>query len=148
MRTLKWIGFDLDDTLHWYRKASGQACKAVFGYLDEEFECGAGELEAAYAWILKDAQKGAFADGRSAQEYRAERFGKLLTAFSIIPYRHLEAVLDLYDEALSQNLTLKEGAREALLTARAKGFRTMVVTEGPHDAQEADTCTAGNCAPC
>ena len=134
---LKWIGFDLDDTLHFYRKASGQACEAVFEYLGEEFGCGVNELQAAYTGILKDAQKGAFADGRSARECRAERFGKLLTAFSIIPHRHLEAVLDLYDEALSLNLKLKEGAKETLLAARANGLRIMVVSEGPHDAQEA-----------
>lgn len=52
---LKWIGFDLDDTLHSYRRASGQACEAVFEYLDEEFGCGAEELKAAYTQILKDA---------------------------------------------------------------------------------------------
>ncbi len=134
---LKWIWFDLDDTLHFYRKASGQACEAVFEYLDEEFGCGAGELQAAYTGILKDAQKGAFADGRSARECRAGRFGNLLAAFSIIPHRHLEVVLDLYDEALSLNLKLKEGAKETLLAARANGLRIMVVSEGPHDAQEA-----------
>ena len=133
---LKWVGFDLDDTLHFYRKASGHACEAVFDYLDEEFGCGASELEAAYAGILKDAQMGAFADGRSARDCRAERFGTLLAAFSIISYRHLEAVLDLYDEALSKNLELKEGAKETLLAARANGLRIMIVSEGPHDAQE------------
>ena len=140
---LKWIGFDLDDTLHFYRKASGQACEAVFEYLGEEFGCGVNELQAAYTGILKDAQKGAFADGRSARECRAERFGKLLTAFSIIPHRHLEAVLDLYDEALSLNLKLKEGAKETLLAARANGLRIMVVSEGPHDAQEATLVRLG-----
>ena len=132
-----WIGFDLDDTLHFYRKASGQACEAVFKYLDEEFGCGTGELQATYAGILKAARKGAFADGRSARECRAERFTKLLAAFPIIPYQRLEAALDLYDEALSKNLKLKEGAKEALLAARVHGLRTMVVSEGPHDAQEA-----------
>ena len=60
-----------------------------------------------------------------------------MAAFSIIPYRHLEAVLDLYDEALSRNLKLKDGAKETLLAARDNGLQIMVVSEGPHDAQEA-----------
>lgn len=59
------------------------------------------------------------------------------SAFSIIPYRHLEAVLDLYDEVLSRSLQLKDGAKETLLAARANGLRIMVVSEDPQDAQEA-----------
>jgi FMN phosphatase YigB (HAD superfamily) len=57
--------------------------------------------------------------------------------FSIISYRYLEAVLSLYDKTLSKNLKLKERAKETLLAARDNGFRIMVVSEGPHDAQEA-----------
>ena len=74
---MRWVAFDIDDTLHFYRKASGRASAAVFEYLDEESGCGVGRLRAAYAGILKEAQKGAFADGRTARECRSERFGKL-----------------------------------------------------------------------
>jgi len=84
---VQWVAFDLDDTLHFYRKASGRASAAVFEYLDEQFGCGVEPLQAVYAGILKDAQQGAFADGRTARECRGERFGKLLSAFSIIPHR-------------------------------------------------------------
>lgn len=133
---VQWVAFDLDDTLHLYRRASGQAALAVFEYLDEEFGCGIEELRAAYAGILKDAQKGAFADGRSARECRGERFGKLLTAFAIIPHLNLEEALDIYDAALAANLELKDGAAALLQDIKAAGRSVMVVTEGPHDAQE------------
>ena len=133
---VRWVAFDLDDTLHFYRKASGRASAAVFEYLDEEFGCGVGRLQAAYAGILKDAQKGAFADGRTARECRSERFGKLLVAFSIIPHRHLDRALDVYDDALAANLELKEGAAALLQDIKRAGRSIMVVTEGPHDAQE------------
>jgi putative hydrolase of the HAD superfamily len=135
--TLKWIGFDLDDTLHFYRRASGQACEAVFQYLYEEFGAPPATLRAKYGGILKTAQSGSFAEGKTSRDYRAERFGKLLAAFSIIPYRHLEAVLDLFDKTLSRSLKLKDGAKETLLAARDNGLQIMVVSEGPHDAQEA-----------
>lgn len=134
--SVRWVGFDLDDTLHFYRKASGQASAAVFGYLDEEFGCGIEELKAAYAQILKDAQNGAFADGRSARECRAERFSKLLVVLSIVPHRNLEEALDIYDAALAANLELKAGAAALLQDIKAAGRSVMVVTEGPHDAQE------------
>lgn len=55
--SVRWAGFDLDDTLHHYRKASGRASAAVFEYLDEVFGCGSEQLQAAYAGILKEAQK-------------------------------------------------------------------------------------------
>ena len=133
---LKWIGFTQTTPCIFTGRRPAKPAK-LFSSIWEEFGCGVNELQAAYTGILKDAQKGAFADGRSARECRAERFGKLLIMLSIIPHRHLEAVLDLYDEALSLNLKLKEGAKETLLAARANGLRIMVVSEGPHDAQEA-----------
>lgn len=133
---LKWVGFDLDDTLHYYRKASGAALEAVYRYLEDEFGTGIDKLRAAYTGILKGAQSGCFADGKTSREYRAERFTMLLTRFSIIPERNLEAVLDLYDAALVENLELKEGASEVLHAAKAAGLQVMVVSEGPHDAQE------------
>jgi putative hydrolase of the HAD superfamily len=49
----------------------------------------------------------------------------------------LEAVLDLYGEALFKSLELKEGAKETLLAARAVGFRIMLVSEAPRETQEA-----------
>jgi putative hydrolase of the HAD superfamily len=134
--SVQWIAFDLDDTLHFYRKASGRAAAAVFDHLDDEFGCGVDRLQAAYARLLKDAQQGAFADGRTARECRGKRFGKLLAAFSINPGKHLDQALDVYDAALAANLELKEGAMALLQDVKRAGRSVMVVTEGPHDAQE------------
>lgn len=77
--TLKWIGFDLDDTLHFYRKASGQACEAVFQYLYEEFGAPQATLRAKYGGILKTAQSGSFAEGKTSRDYRGLRFRSFLT---------------------------------------------------------------------
>lgn len=133
---LKWIGFDLDDTLHYYRKASGAALEAVYQYLEDEFGTDIDQLRAAYSGILKGAQSGCFVDGKTSREYRAERFAVLLTRFSIIPERNLEVVLDLYDASLAKHLELKEGVSEVLQAVKAAGLQVMVVSEGPHDAQE------------
>ena len=140
---VQWVAFDLDDTLHFYRKASGRASTAVFEYLDEEFGCGVEPLQAAYAGILKDAQQGAFADGRTARECRGERFGKLLAAFSIIPHRNLDEALGIYDAALAANLELKDGAAALLQDIKRAGRSIMIVTEGPHDAQETTVSRLG-----
>ena len=134
--TIKWFGFDLDDTLHHFRKASERAAVEVFIYLNEEFGCDMGALVRAYSSILKEAQKGGFAEGRSSRECREERFGELFDRFSIVPYRHLDWVLDIFDQTLARNLELKEGAAETLRKLKLSGWPVMVVSEGPHDAQE------------
>ena len=56
--------------------------------------------------------------------------------FSIVPYRNLDLVLDVYDQTLAQSLELKEGAAEILRKLKLAGWPVMVISEGPHDAQE------------
>ena len=50
--TTKWFGFDLDDTLHYFRKASERAAVEVFYYLNEEFGCNLAALTKFYIIIL------------------------------------------------------------------------------------------------
>jgi FMN phosphatase YigB (HAD superfamily) len=33
---LRWIAFDLDDTLHYFRRASSRASEAVFGDIEQQ----------------------------------------------------------------------------------------------------------------
>ena len=133
---IQWVGFDLDDTLHFYRKASRRASRAVFEYLNDEFGCDPDLLEAAYAEILKKAQSSSFTEGKASRVLRGERFGVLMSAFSILHHHHLDVVLDTYDEALARHLERKEGALETLRRLKEAGFSLMVVSEGPHEAQE------------
>lgn len=113
-RRIEWICFDLDDTLHFYRHAAGHACEAVFDHLNNEFGCNRDSLKARYSVILKEAQSRSFTEGKASRELRGERFGKLMSEFSVIPHLHLDMALDTYDEALARHLKLKEGAEETL----------------------------------
>ena len=140
---VEWIGFDLDDTLHFYRKASGRAARAVFDYLHEEFGCDLDLLKSRYAVILREAQSDSFTEGKTSRVMRGERFAKLMEEFSIIPHHHLDSVLVIYDKALARHLELKEGALEALRELKQSGFSIMIVSEGPHDAQEATLARLG-----
>ena len=140
---IQWIGFDLDDTLHFYRKASGRAAEAAFEYLNDEFGCDLDLLKDRYADILRKAQRGSFTEGKASRVLRGERFGALMAEFSIIPHHHLDRVLDTYDDALARHLELKEGALEVLSGLRQLGFSVVVVSEGPHDAQETTLARLG-----
>lgn len=132
---LRWIAFDLDDTLHHFERASGQAAEAVFRQVGQRSGIGLGDLEEAYREIRREAQGGHFSQRRTSREYRAERFAALLGRFGLDPDPQMDGLLDLYDNALGEALELKPGATEALATAKRVGLSTMVISEGPHDAQ-------------
>jgi putative hydrolase of the HAD superfamily len=134
---LRWIAFDLDDTLHYFKRASGRAAEAVFCEIERQFGIGVDDLDQAYREILRAAQSGHFSQPKTSREYRAERFGALLSGFARDPGPQLDRLLATYDAALGKALELKPGARQALAAAKRARISTMVVSEGPHDAQAA-----------
>jgi putative hydrolase of the HAD superfamily len=132
---LRWIAFDLDDTLHYFARAAGRASKAVFCDIERQFGIGVDDLDEAYREILRVAQSRHFSQPKTAREYRAERFGALLSKFAQAPGPQLDRLLDVYDAALGEALELKPGARQALTAAKRAGLSVMVISEAPHDAQ-------------
>jgi putative hydrolase of the HAD superfamily len=132
---LRWIAFDLDDTLHYFKRASRKASEAVFRDIEQGSAIGLDELGDVYDRILRDAQNQHFSQPRTSREYRAERFGALLSEFGQESGPRLERWLDLYDSALGEALELRPGARQALTAAKQAGLSVMVISEGPHDAQ-------------
>jgi HAD superfamily hydrolase (TIGR01549 family) len=136
--TKQYIGFDLDDTLHEYRKASRKANNAVFHYIATIHSHLASfqSLSHAYKKILDTHTADAFKDGRTSYEYRRERFEALLKS-QRIPYddHWLHELVDFYKETLKHCLELKKGAKELLEAARIHGKNVILVTEGPLDAQ-------------
>ena len=133
---LRWIAFDLDDTLHYFRHASGKAAEAVFCDVEQRFGIDVSDLGDAYRRILRMAQGDHFIQPKTSREFRAERFVALLGGFGVDPEPQLKRLLEIYDVTLAESLKLKPGAREALLAARRAELSTMVISEGPHDAQQ------------
>lgn len=131
------FGFDLDDTLHEFRKASGAASAAVFAYLAKHGTTTPEEFKATYGQILKQATAGGFADGKSADDYRPERFTALMQAHEIEATEEITLrLLGLYKTSLQSALTLKSGASDLLFKVKAMGKTVVLVTEGPEDAQQ------------
>jgi putative hydrolase of the HAD superfamily len=133
---LCWLAFDLDDTLHYFRRASSHASEAVLRAIQQDSGIELGSLDQAYREILQTAQSGHFVQPKTSREYREERFGALLGRFDQDAGPSLDRILDLYDAALADALTLKPGARESLAAAKRVGLSVMVISEGPQDAQE------------
>ncbi|KAI9897693.1 hypothetical protein N3K66_007549 [Trichothecium roseum] len=133
-----WIGFDLDDTLHEFRRASGVATDAVLGAISGAHGIAHGQLKPEYSRILRAGTANAFADGKTSFQYRRERFASLLAAFSLpaSDEDEMAKLLDLYEDSLSAALELKPGATDLLALLKSLGKKIVVVTEGPQDAQD------------
>ncbi|KAJ5702393.1 hypothetical protein N7488_009941 [Penicillium malachiteum] len=129
----EWFGFDLDDTLHEFRKASSQASENVFEAIHTEYGINLDALRSRYANILRTSTANAFTDGRSSTEYRRERFTQLLQAHNTI---NIDSLLDIYKSSLQSSLTLKPGVVELFQSLKQLRKNIIVITEGRTDAQE------------
>lgn len=133
----KWFFFDLDDTLHSFRRASSAAVASTLSLiLTHHPRLNLPDLQASYNRILHSRTASAFTDGKTSHEYRAERFRTLLADHDVQDDQLMGALLQCYEQTLMQNLQLKDGVVALLQTIRAKGKLIAVVTEGPQDAQE------------
>jgi len=137
LREKVWFGFDLDDTLHEFHKASGAAATAVFHHIHNTHHIAIDDLKATYSTILMRRTSNAFTDGKTSTEYRKERFSALLQAHSIVSNEDiLDHLANLYKNTLKQSLQLKPGALHLLRNLHALHKKIIVITEGPLDAQQ------------
>lgn len=133
----KYFGFDLDDTLHEFWKASASASSAVFEAIHQHSGISVETLRATYSEILRSKTASAFTEGKTSTEYRRDRFSRLLQAHgSETSDTILERLLDIYKNSLQAALELKPGALSLLQTLKRLDKKIIIITEGPQDAQE------------
>ncbi|KAI4954108.1 hypothetical protein J4E91_001818 [Alternaria rosae] len=153
LRNATWYFFDLDDTLHEFRKASSAAVDAALRLILENHahhEPSSGEpptvaeLKEQYVKILKTNTSAAFVDGKISHEYRAERFQAVMNTFGIdCTEQQMQVLLDTYETAITQNVQLKEGALSLLKVLKQQGKSIAIITEGPQDSQERTVAALG-----
>ena len=137
LRKAKWYAFDLDDTLHSFRKASAAAVRAVLEVIHEKSGRALEELEAEYQRILVQGTVSAFVDGKTSHQYRRGRFQQLVAAYGIkMDKVQMQTIVDSYEKVMTENLELKSGVLVLLQTLKRYGRKVAVITEGPQDAQE------------
>ncbi|KAF5024200.1 hypothetical protein F66182_3714 [Fusarium sp. NRRL 66182] len=136
LQTKAWFGFDLDDTLHEFRKASRAATTHCLNRIaNENPPITLQDLQTQYQTILKQGTSDAFTDGKSSHDYRRARFSATLRHFEL-SHDSISELLDDYEHVLVDNLTLKAGAISLLEAIKKSGRKIVVITEGPQDAQE------------
>ncbi|KAL8861178.1 MAG: hypothetical protein Q9178_002394 [Gyalolechia marmorata] len=132
-----WIGFDLDDTLHEYRRSSGIATNSVLAEISAQHGTPISALQNEYSIILKTKTANAFSDGKTSFDYRRERFTSVLNHFSLLHDDHfISHLLTLYEANLTASLELKCRALAILSLLKEIGKKIVIITEGPQDAQE------------
>jgi putative hydrolase of the HAD superfamily len=135
LRTKQWFGFDLDDTLHEFRNASGAATTHCLTIIANQYSIPLKDLQERYREVLKQETGNAFVDGKSSHDYRRHRLAATLGHFSL-GHELIEQLLEDYEKVLVQNLKLKAGAKELLQAIKTSGRKIAIITEGPQDAQE------------
>jgi putative hydrolase of the HAD superfamily len=132
-----WIGFDLDDTLHEFRRSSGTATNKVLEEISNRFGALVPELKDEYSRVLREKTANAFSDGKTSFDYRRERFTSVMAHFSLPQDdQFMDELLELYELTLMASLELKCGAIGLLSTLKDMGKKIVIMTEGPQDAQE------------
>jgi putative hydrolase of the HAD superfamily len=105
-----WFGFDLDDTLHEFRKASGAATTVALSHIATQHQILLKDLKATYKKVLARGTWNSFTDGRTSLQYRKERFANLLEMFYIVPTSEfLDILAARYKTALEQSLEINQG---------------------------------------
>ncbi|KAH6697498.1 Haloacid dehalogenase-like hydrolase [Plectosphaerella plurivora] len=135
-----WIGFDLDDTLHEFRRASSTATGQVLADISQRHDILLQDLKQEYSRVLRAGSANAFSDGKTSFDYRRERFTAILEHF-IQPLPEdsadfVEELLKSYETTLTASLETKCGALGLLWIIKNMGKKIAIVTEGPQDAQE------------
>ncbi|CAI6333521.1 unnamed protein product [Periconia digitata] len=137
----KWFAFDLDDTLHEFRRASTTAIDAVLSAILSEIpetpQISFDNLKSAYSKVLASKTSSAFIDGKTSHEYREDRIRSTLVAFSIdFNSEQMSKWVSLYETSLIANLELKCGVVDLFTSLKSLGKNIAIITEGPQDSQE------------
>ncbi|RYP91372.1 hypothetical protein DL770_002512 [Monosporascus sp. CRB-9-2] len=132
-----WFGFDLDDTLHEFRRSSGIATDKTLEEISKRYGTPLPALRDEYSRILREKTANAFSDGKTSFDYRRERFSSVLAHFSLPQDQQIMTqLLELYEVTLMASLELKCGALQLLSAVKDMGKKIVIMTEGPQDAQE------------
>jgi len=126
--------FDLDGTLHDYRKASAAAMDRVYALIEQGTGCPREEQVKVYNEVLRSRTAAAFVCGRRGVGYRRERFTDLAERLRL-PSMDLSGLESEYSRGLAENLTLYSDVPPTLDRLRESRVRVAIVSEGPHDAQ-------------
>lgn len=137
MTSPRWIGFDLDGTLHDMVRVQKAADLVVFADLSQHCDLSAEELRQIYHdKNRRHLSPDFFANGLSANEHRVLRYRTLLEHLAIPDNGLIKRCAELFYDAFADHAELFPGVTDVLHSLKDDGYRIAIITERPHDSAE------------
>jgi putative hydrolase of the HAD superfamily len=142
-----WAGFDLDDTLHHFRRAAWAGHGSVAALLAAELGIDAAAHAAAesHAAVVVGAPEMHFVKGLGQRDYRRLRYTATLNylGHGAVAEAWIPRLLDQFNSVMMANLVMMGGAAELMDAVRAEGRRVAVISNGPQDRCRATLAALG-----
>ena len=120
-----WIGFDLDDALHEFRRSSGIATDKSLNAISKRYGTPIVALRGEYSRVPKAKTANAFSDGKTSFDYRRERFASVLAHFSLPQHdQFMVELLGSYEGTFMSSLELKCEALDLLSMVKGMGKKS------------------------
>ncbi len=133
----RWIGFDLDGTLHDMVRVQRTADLVVFSEMSQCCELTAEELRQTYRTVnAQHLSPDFFANGLSANEHRLLRYETLLNHLAIRDDYLAQQCIETFYNSFGENAQLYPGVETVLQDLKDSDFLIAIITERPHDSAE------------
>lgn len=131
----RWIGFDLDGTLHDLSVAQAAANAAVFSRIRQCHGLAATDMDRAYhAANVDNLSPDTFSSGHDAKHHRTVRMRALLAAFEIEDNDLAAECAGIYGAEVAANAVIFPDSLPMLKRLKAERFQIAIITERTHDS--------------
>jgi putative hydrolase of the HAD superfamily len=133
----KWIGFDLDGTLHDIVRIRKIGDTAVFTEVTKHCGHPVDVLAETYRHVnASHLTQDFFVNGMSANENRTLRYKTLLDCISVPDNGLVQQCIDIFYETFDNYAELFPGVTDLLQRLKDDHYQIAIITERPHDSAE------------
>ena len=137
MAKKKWIGFDLDGTLHDFVRVQKASDHNVFTEVSRHCGHPVSVLTETYRAVnASHLSLDFFTNGMSANENRSLRYKTLLDCISLPDNGLVQQCIDIFYETFNEHAALFPGVTDVLQTLKDDDYHIAIITERPHDSAE------------
>ncbi|KAF2634709.1 HAD-like protein, partial [Massarina eburnea CBS 473.64] len=137
-----WFAFDLDDTLHEFRRVSMGAIGSVLNSVIQETGSSYPSLtlptlKSECAKVLMSTASPEFVKDKTSHQYHMHHVRSVFAAFDLtFPDDTIAAWASHYEAVHMETLELKCGVVDLFTTLKSLGKKIVIIGEGPQDMQE------------
>jgi putative hydrolase of the HAD superfamily len=131
----RWIGFDLDGTLHDLSVAQVPANDAIFSRIHQSHGLATADLDRTYHGANADyLSPDAFSSGHDAKHHRTARMQALLEEFGVEDNDLAAECAEIYGAEIAASAVVFPDTLPMFERLKAEGFQIAIITERAHDS--------------